>query len=679
MLTDDKGNSSGTLKRAMNSETRSAQRLQVGQIVLQVLLLVVFLGSTSQRHSRATAGVFGVLFAYVGVYGGMGLIAVAGMKWNIIGFFVLPFVLVSICIGDMLILAIALDKRCREYDSKAPRVDAVPKWMEHHAGPLTSKWLIILVFFAVMAASPFPVISNTACAAVAAVMALWLLMLTAFPAVLVLDLKRQQADRAELCCLFLKFSGKAPLSYELSVAPHLEHLAAQFCPNIGNRALQSAVVSGFVALVVVSAIKLGALPLGFQFDKLPADGTFLQQYFRDRLEHFPVYDAALSFASGDVSDPRVQLTMLKYVNPCVKARVHACVHLHKPCIRRTPSARASMHPAHAFYVAYSIFIRRSRLRSRFWEDFEEVLNLRTPNDSEYLWTARFAHFANPTLCRRSLLLGNCGHDVTVDVDGESKTCDIGSFYPNVYGSKLLDEGGVCLNVSDFNTRLPAPAPCNDMVQLLRARDGNLIGLPLDCLVCLQLCQVSFQEASERTGCALQCLMPPDSQPIVELSDELLRSGYEQFCPVVNRNQTDLHYQRCLSEWWRRDKLVDLSVPQLRTRNSLNETGELSKVVSRLTDDVEFPIFYSAAGGPPATWSLRIHNTKDALELIKQTRRVCDYHPVVQPVRTEQNSFNLPSPPIKCFMHGAPFDYWEQFFAIEASMYGLLAAATGRIR
>jgi hypothetical protein len=359
VLTDDKGNSSGTLKRAMNFETRSAQRLQVGQIVLQVLLLVVFLGSTSQRHSRATAGVFGVLFAYVGVYGGMGLIAVAGMKWNIIEFFVLPFVLVSICIGDMLILAIALDKRCREYDSKAPRVDAVPKWMEHHAGPLTSKWLIILVFFAVMAASPFPVISNTACAAVAAVVALWLLMLTAFPAVLVLDLKRQQADRAELCCLFLKFSGKAPLSYELSVAPHLEHLAAQFCPNIGNRALQSAVVSGFVALVVVSAIKLGALPLGFQFDKLPADGTFLQQYFRDRLEHFPVYDAALSFASGDVSDPRVQLTMLKY-RQSLRYGSRACMRSSAQAMHHTHSIRTGHHASCACFLCRILNLHSSQ-------------------------------------------------------------------------------------------------------------------------------------------------------------------------------------------------------------------------------------------------------------------------------------------------------------------------------
>jgi hypothetical protein len=39
-----------------------------------------------------------------------------------------------------------------------------------------------------------------------------------------------------------------------------------------------------------------------------------------------------------------------------------------------------------------------------------------------MWTARFALFANPTLCERSLLLNVCGRDVTVDVDGEPKTC-----------------------------------------------------------------------------------------------------------------------------------------------------------------------------------------------------------------------------------------------------------------
>ena len=247
-------------------------------------------------------------------------------------------------------------------------------------------------------------------------------------------------------------------------------------------------------------------------------------------------------------------------------------------------------------------------------------------------------------------------------------CGIGSFYPNVYGSKLTSEGGVCLNVTEFNARPPESAVCN-MAQLLRARDGKLMGLPVKCLSCLQLCRQTYPDEAEMMSCALSCITPPDALPIVELSDELQRSGYEQFCPVVDRNQSDRHYQRCLTEWWRLDKMVDLSVPLLRTRNGLNESGPLSKVVSRSTDEVEFPIKYSAAGGPPMMWAVRIHNTKDALTLIDRTRRVCNTHPVLQAVGTEKNEFNRPSPPIKCFMHGQPYDLWDQFFTLEASMYG----------
>ena len=324
MLTDDKGNSTGTLKRMMNSETRSIMKLQIGQLILQLGLVAAFLGSTRPGHSRATAGVLGVLFAYDGVYAGMGVAAAAHIKWNIVEFFVLPFVLVSIAIGDIFILAMALDTCCREHDGKGPPADVLPDWMDNHAGPLTAKWLVILVFFAVMTASPFFVISSTACAAVAAVVALWLLMLTAFPAVLVIDLK--------LSSSFVKCD--APLcGGEMSITTAVKRLTARW-PNIGNRAVQLVIASGFIVLVVVSAVKLGDLPLGFQFNVMPTDQTFLYRYFKDRVEHFPVYDAGMSFAEADVADPRVQLTMLK----CPTS--HCCILAFHSCIWALPRSRA---------------------------------------------------------------------------------------------------------------------------------------------------------------------------------------------------------------------------------------------------------------------------------------------------------------------------------------------------
>lgn len=166
----------------------------------------------------------------------------------------------------MFIIHIAVDSRWSPGKDPAKVLgDAIGDVM----APVTLTSLTNFFMFMVMARSDLPGIYETAYVAMMAIVMLWFIMVTAFPAVVAIDLARQSARRSELCCICSTVDkdadNKADCSATAFISEQVE--AKLYLPAITS--VYAQVVIGFfsVAAIVICAIKMGDLPLGLEMNE----------------------------------------------------------------------------------------------------------------------------------------------------------------------------------------------------------------------------------------------------------------------------------------------------------------------------------------------------------------------------------------------------------------------------
>lgn len=661
----DDGIVHGTFANVLiDNTTESTTLMVVNYVILLALAALAFANWTNFSKSKSTVAVLGVGLSILGFLGSLGFAAIVNIKWNLITLWTLPFLLVGLGVDDMFIVHLAIDRQCAPgKDSKTVLGNAAAEVM----APVTLTSLTNFFMFLVMARSDLAGIYDTAYVAMISICFLWFLMVTTFPAIVAIDLSRQANKRGELCCFCTTVdesrADEGGCSILTIIARTVEPIL--YMPTITS--LVGKLVVGIISLtfIIVGSVKMTDLPLGLDLNDFFVLDTWPEIYFQDRTMFFPFWPINMNFGKIEYHKPPVQLGMLKY-----------------------------------------------------WENAMEVSRVSGPSTSGFVWTSAMAGWAAPT-CNHvtNPLITACGADL-------NPICRV-KFYPNIYGSKLNTQGGVCLDFSadpsmapfngdiyaafNFNHLLWTSAISASSTDAVVAADP-LFTMLLGAGVQAQLagagtlaatpCNASTTAAQQCVGAHIQGLSDAakagtvkaayNSQlrasalypsllngglqaaslngggMTVDQNDTVAKQAYTARQAALRSNDPDNFASYQQSGYSEFCPTLDLTPSEFAMCADLwlandKTYGLINPNVKATGGKFVHPIKYSQVGGS-STYGIRLHTTDDYMALIRETRAQCDGAPTLQPLKT--SVYDKPLDQLHCFMSGIPFDYWEQYLTIE---------------
>ncbi|KAF6262418.1 multidrug efflux transporter AcrB transmembrane domain-containing protein [Scenedesmus sp. NREL 46B-D3] len=262
--------------------------------------------------SRAALGAGGVVIVAGSVAGAVGLCSLFGMWSTLIIMEVIPFLVLAVGVDNMFVLAHALGRQ----DPALPLVTRAGLALGSAGPSITLAASCEVLAFGLGALTPMPAVRNFSICAATAVLLDFILQVTVFMALLVLDSRRLQQSRLDcLPCVRVPYRDTyghwvyddAPCGC-LTVVPvwHPALLLASLqaymervhAPLLMQPLVQVLVVALFVTGLFVAGALIPRLEVGLdQAVALPRD-SYMQQYYRDLFSYLRVGPPLYLVVSG---------------------------------------------------------------------------------------------------------------------------------------------------------------------------------------------------------------------------------------------------------------------------------------------------------------------------------------------------------------------------------------------
>ncbi|XP_052152703.1 uncharacterized protein LOC127770981 [Oryza glaberrima] len=254
--------------------------------------------------SKVLLGLSGVVLVMLSVLGSMGFFSAIGVKSTLIIMEVIPFLVLAVGVDNMCILVHAVKRQPDGLDLEERISTALVE-----VGPsITLASLAEVLAFAVSAINPMPATRVFSMFAALAVLLDFLLQVSAFVALIVLDFRRAQDGRIDcMPCARVKSSVVASDGGNHQGLPLLaRYMKNVHAPILGYRAVKFVVIAVFVGFSFASIALSTRLQPGLeQKIVLPRD-SYLQDYFDDLATYMkvgpPLYFVIKNFNYSSASE-----------------------------------------------------------------------------------------------------------------------------------------------------------------------------------------------------------------------------------------------------------------------------------------------------------------------------------------------------------------------------------------
>lgn len=298
--------------RSLDDAVSESTSSDTGLVAVTFALMITF-ACTMMANFRnpirghALLGIAGIFAVVLGTGAGFGVVMLAGTPFiSMVG--VLPFLIVGIGIDDMFILVDALDRQ----DLRMPVSDTIRMVMSHTGVTITMTTVTDLVAFAISTSTQFPSVRYFCIYAAVSITFAYLLMVTFFVGIMVLDVRRIKGGPRDLL----------PFCYAPRTTESENDLGEPCQPLSGKimalwaRFLMRPVTKAFV--VILSCILLaggiyGAINIDERFDRyvLAKKGSYWREFFAVQDKYF--------LSSIPVS--LVITEKINYENPSVQSQI----------------------------------------------------------------------------------------------------------------------------------------------------------------------------------------------------------------------------------------------------------------------------------------------------------------------------------------------------------------------
>lgn len=307
-------------ERSVEDEVDRESESNILTMALSYLVMFLYvslaLGRVSRLRrlcvdSKLTLGLAGVLLVLASVASALGLFAYAGYAATLIIVEVIPFFVLAVGVDNIFILVQSFQMLPRSM----PLVDRVAQTMGEVGPSMLLSSVSEAAAFAIGAITTMPAVRVFSCYASVAVFINFLLQISAFVALLVLDARRAEADRYD-CAPCLRLAGPAQkrgadraadAAADAYAGSWLRQLFARYyAPTLMRPGVRATVLLLYATLLFGAVSTAPHVSIGLdQTLALPED-SYLQQYFRDMNAYLhtgaPVYFVVRDWNYGTVAD-----------------------------------------------------------------------------------------------------------------------------------------------------------------------------------------------------------------------------------------------------------------------------------------------------------------------------------------------------------------------------------------
>ena len=225
-------------------------------------------------ESKITLGLFGVMIVLLSVFASMGIFALIGVPATLIIFEIIPFLVLAVGVDNIFILVQTYQRDVR---GKAETVeDQIARVVGEVAPSMLQSSITEAACFFLGALSGMPAVKSFALYAGMALLIDFILQITAFIALMTLDIKRQEKRKFDiLCCL--GSSSKKPSKEHVPVLYKVFEVF--YAPFLLSSYVRPAVMILFLGFTCLSISVVPKVEIGLDQELSMPDDSFVLKFF----------------------------------------------------------------------------------------------------------------------------------------------------------------------------------------------------------------------------------------------------------------------------------------------------------------------------------------------------------------------------------------------------------------
>ncbi|KAF8767941.1 NPC intracellular cholesterol transporter 1-like [Argiope bruennichi] len=257
-------------------------------------------------ESKFTLGFFGVLIVLISVISSLGLFSFLGIPATLIIVEVIPFLVLAVGVDNIFILVQAFQREERKPGQS----------LEERIGYVVGKVAPSMLLSSISMSSCFfigtltkmPAVRLFALYAGVALLVNFFLQMTCFLGLFILDSKRQETYRLDVCCCIRTSKNISNVKSSFKEGLMFKSIKNIYSPFLMKNSVRYVVMVAFMAWLCSSAAVLDKIEIGFDQKLSVPEDSYMLQYF-ESLEKYlsvgpPVY---FSVSSGyNYTDPKAQ-------------------------------------------------------------------------------------------------------------------------------------------------------------------------------------------------------------------------------------------------------------------------------------------------------------------------------------------------------------------------------------
>eukprot|EP00571_Detonula_confervacea_P011903 CAMPEP_0172304244 /NCGR_PEP_ID=MMETSP1058-20130122/5671_1 /TAXON_ID=83371 /ORGANISM="Detonula confervacea, Strain CCMP 353" /LENGTH=1046 /DNA_ID=CAMNT_0013015385 /DNA_START=38 /DNA_END=3178 /DNA_ORIENTATION=- len=307
--------------RSFNDEFGGEISGDLVYVQISYLVAFLFLGATlgtkiCGRGSRWAMSMSTLVLIILATVAGFGIASLAGLLYGPVHS-ILPFVLLGIGLDDAFVIANAFDREregvSRESEDDEAIVKRGGRALARAGASITVTSLTDLVAFAISSTSALPALASFCAFASINIFFLWALAATFFTSTMVIDEKRQRANRKDMLCCLTRKNVPAEEDTGSKEGPISIYFRKYHAPKILSKQGKLGVIACFAALFGFGVYGMINLPVEDSARNFIPQDSYINTYSQSADKYFPTSGTSLyiTFESGtNIYDNREALANL---------------------------------------------------------------------------------------------------------------------------------------------------------------------------------------------------------------------------------------------------------------------------------------------------------------------------------------------------------------------------------
>lgn len=296
----------GSTGRMLEEITLDNTLLTAVSILLIGVFSILFLCKANMVESRVLVTIVGVALVVLAYFAGVGFALLTGIKVSVTIAWTLPFIILGLGVDDMYIVLHALNKQ-----SGSKKHDFLLA-MKEVLVPVTMTSVVNASMFAILNISDIPAIYLSARVADYCVIALYIAIILCFPAYCYLDMRRQDMNRMDICCIPSKKSSvrkedfRSVLLYDKLYEPLI----------LGHNRSFRLLVHAIIWIVGIGVVGTGAYGItkrevGLGLEDFFPSSRQTSVWATRRTESLAAWPIEMRWGEVDLEDPKQQMLLIK--------------------------------------------------------------------------------------------------------------------------------------------------------------------------------------------------------------------------------------------------------------------------------------------------------------------------------------------------------------------------------